>query len=64
MSWNDIKDYDKSVLQDGDAIALFKSEEDAQAFLDWKSLQPNPNENDYDLGQYIDTSVDIQINAS
>lgn len=62
--WNDLKDYSYPVLEDGDVLAFFKSKEDAQAFLEWKVGQPNPNKNDYTVGEYVDTDINIQIQGS
>ena len=64
MSFTDIKEFNHCILEDSETIAFFKNEEDAEAFLEWKKQQPNPNENDYELGEYIDTDVSIYVRGS
>lgn len=64
MSWVDIKEYTHPVLEDGEAIAFFRNEMDARAFLEWKKKQPNPNENDYTIGEYIDIEADVSVRGS
>lgn len=64
MSWVDLKDYNHPVMEDSEAIAFFASRDDAEAFCEWKRQQPNPNKNDYEVGEYVDFDFEVQIRGS